>query len=174
VALYAIALVTFSLTKFASIAYLFLWFALPPTVLYGIGFEGFLNAAFSLRPLRWLGNISYTFFLAHGLILNGIAVGMRELGIVVPALLFPLLFMLNLALVVGGSWAIFLLIERPFSLTKHPCDAAGESGNQPLESALLPPATTPLVGSGTASANATAVATPEGATARPDPVFHPG
>src|SRR5262249_29210107 len=46
----------------------FYWFSF-----YSLIFKGFLAAFFSWRPFRELGRISYSFFLIHGLALNGAA-----------------------------------------------------------------------------------------------------
>mgnify|MGYP005749244627 FL=1 len=74
--------------------------------------------AFSVTPLRWLGNMSYSFYLMHGLALHA---GFLILSRVVqPEPIGPLFFwavlppMLLLALI--ASAVLFVLIERPFSL----------------------------------------------------------
>jgi exopolysaccharide production protein ExoZ len=84
---------------------------------------------FSWTPLRWLGNISYSFYLIHGLALKA---GFKLLAAVVPPsphgasvsfLLAWLLPMLALALL--ASVPLFLLVERPLSLApKKPAIAA--------------------------------------------------
>ena len=42
-------------------------------VLYCFAFPGFLRRAFSWAPLRWLGNMSYSYYLVHGLALHGLS-----------------------------------------------------------------------------------------------------
>lgn len=80
--------------------------------------DAWLPKAFSWTPLRWLGNMSYSYYLLHGLVLKG---GFMLLSRLLPptgqesalhwALLLPML-----ALTLLPSAALFLLIERPFSL----------------------------------------------------------
>ncbi|MFN4281332.1 MAG: acyltransferase family protein [Alphaproteobacteria bacterium] len=105
--------------------------ALPPVtriVLINVAFvilvyrsvftEGPAAAAFSWTPLRWLGNISYSFYLMHGLGLHGMFMILGklwrpdEMGVAAFALLLPVAFAASLA----ASLPIYLLIERPLSL----------------------------------------------------------
>jgi exopolysaccharide production protein ExoZ len=77
-----------------------------------------LAQAFSWTPLRWLGNMSYSYYLVHGLALHG---GFLVLSKVVPpsgaeSALFWLLLPPMLALTLLASAPFFLWIERPFSL----------------------------------------------------------
>lgn len=74
--------------------------------------------AFSWTPLRWLGNISYSYYLLHGLALKA---AFAVLHAALPAvahqsafflLLLPVMFAVTLA----PSIALFILVERPFSL----------------------------------------------------------
>lgn len=75
---------------------------------------------FSLTPLRWLGNMSYSYYLLHGLALK---VSIMMMFAVVPKVshevaftlaALPVMFILTLL----PSAALFLLIERPLSLNK--------------------------------------------------------
>ena len=105
--------------------------ALPPVtrlVLINIAFvilvyrsvftEGPAATAFSWTPLRWLGNISYSFYLMHGLGLHGMFMILGKLwrpdqmGLAAFTLLLPIAFAASLA----ASLPIYLLIERPLSL----------------------------------------------------------
>jgi exopolysaccharide production protein ExoZ len=80
--------------------------------------HAWLPAAFSWTPLRWLGNMSYSYYLLHGLVLKG--------GFMALSRLFPptgddpalhwLLLLPMMALTLIPSAALFLLVERPFSL----------------------------------------------------------
>lgn len=84
-----------------------------------------LPAAFSWTPLRWLGNMSYSYYLMHGLALKGAFLLLSRL---LPptghqSSLQWLLLLPMLALTLIPSTALFLLIERPFSLT--PAASAG-------------------------------------------------
>ena len=96
-------------------------------LLFG-GFWIFTLAAFSPRtlssrifawtPLRWLGNISYSYYLIHGLTLKIIAVALMRLPLT-PALSLaafwlglPVFFFLTLV----SSTLLFILVERRFSI----------------------------------------------------------
>ncbi len=74
--------------------------------------------AFSWTPLRWLGNISYSYYLIHGLALKFMFIMLMR---VLPpdhseTYLFPLLFLPAFALTIFPALALFLLVERPMSL----------------------------------------------------------
>lgn len=77
-----------------------------------------LARGFSWTPLRWLGNMSYSYYLLHGLALKaGFMLLLAKLPRVEHEALFfagamPFMFALTLM----PSAALFLLIERPFSL----------------------------------------------------------
>lgn len=77
-----------------------------------------LSMAFSWTPLRWLGNMSYSYYLIHGL---GLQAGFMVLSKLVPptgeqSALFWILLAPMLALTLIVSAPLYLLIERPFSL----------------------------------------------------------
>lgn len=80
--------------------------------------EGWLPRTFSWTPLRWLGNMSYSYYLLHGLTLKA---GFLALYKALPAdhqgswffwAMLPPMFALTLV----PSAALFLLVERRFSL----------------------------------------------------------
>jgi len=80
--------------------------------------SSWLPRTFSWTPLRWLGNMSYSYYLLHGLALKA---GFLALSTLVPSAsygpwlfwaLLPSMFVLTLI----PSAALFLLVERPFSL----------------------------------------------------------
>jgi exopolysaccharide production protein ExoZ len=80
--------------------------------------HAWLPAAFSWTPLRWLGNMSYSYYLLHGLVLKG---GFMALSRLFPptgdeSALHWLLLLPMMALTLIPSAALFLLVERPFSL----------------------------------------------------------
>jgi peptidoglycan/LPS O-acetylase OafA/YrhL len=77
-----------------------------------------LAQAFSWTPLRWLGNMSYSYYLVHSLALHA---GFLVLARIAPptgaeAPMFWLLLPIMLALTLAVAAPFFLLIERPFSL----------------------------------------------------------
>jgi exopolysaccharide production protein ExoZ len=77
-----------------------------------------LGRIFSWTPLRWLGNMSYSYYLLHGLTLKA---GFLVLGAFDSAgdhgmLFFTALLPLMFALTFFTASILFLTIERPFSL----------------------------------------------------------
>jgi peptidoglycan/LPS O-acetylase OafA/YrhL len=86
--------------------------------LAALSHRGLVAASLSFRPLRWLGNISYSYYLLHGLVLKALFLG---LGLVLPShhsqdWLFWMLLGPAFAATLGGSTLLFLLVERPFSI----------------------------------------------------------
>lgn len=80
--------------------------------------DGIVAKAFRWTPLRWLGNMSYSYYLLHGLALKAL---FMLLGKVMPPadhgmglflLLSPVMFVLTLL----PSAVLYMCIERPFSL----------------------------------------------------------
>lgn len=86
--------------------------------LFCIAGRGPLARAFSWTPLRYLGNMSYSFYLLHGAALHVLAYPLYRVlkpggnAPVIFCLLFPVSFL--------GSWiastALFALVEKPASL----------------------------------------------------------
>lgn len=89
--------------------------------------SGSLPRLFRWTPLRWLGNMSYSYYLIHGLTLQALALLLHRAG--VPAVASPS----GLALF-GGAFAfsllvaagLFLAVERPLSLRISPPSASVE------------------------------------------------
>jgi peptidoglycan/LPS O-acetylase OafA/YrhL len=81
--------------------------------------DGWLSRFFSRRYLRYFGNMSYSFYLIHGLTLKFFFL---ILGVLLPpesyggVLWFWVLFLPALATATAVSAGLFLLVERPFSL----------------------------------------------------------
>ncbi|WP_066265575.1 acyltransferase family protein [Hydrogenophaga palleronii] len=97
-----------------------------------------LARAFCWTPLRWLGNMSYSYYLIHGLTISA---AFLLLSRVLPGVQFGSWFfwaMLAPMFVVTllPSAALFLLVERPFSLapqlkrTRPAVDAVQRSSNK--------------------------------------------
>lgn len=87
---------------------------------------GWLPRAFCWKPLRWLGNMSYSYYLLHGLALKA---GFLVLSKLLPATdgpawLFWVSLPLMFALTLIPTSALFLLIERPFSLAPRRATSA--------------------------------------------------
>jgi exopolysaccharide production protein ExoZ len=97
--------------------------------------SGWLPSSFAWTPLRWLGNISYSYYLLHGLTLKAgfLALSTVLSGASHGAWLFWVLLPPMFALTVVTASALFLLVERPFSLA--PRKAGGSPSGLSLESA---------------------------------------
>jgi exopolysaccharide production protein ExoZ len=104
--------------------------------LYSFEFDGLLKAFFSWNPLRYLGNMSYSYYLIHGLVLH--AVALIAYSIVPeghPSLpLFLLALPLGFAMTWIASSCLFLLVEKPISLRRHLGGSAQTDSVKPLPS----------------------------------------
>jgi len=103
---------------------------------YSFEFDGVLKTFFSWNPLRCLGNMSYSYYLIHGLALHAVAV--IAYSIVPedhPSLpLFLLALPLGFAMTWLASSCLFLLVEKPISLRRHLSDSAQNESVKPLPS----------------------------------------
>lgn len=86
---------------------------------------------FSWTLMRWLGNMSYSYYLLHGLALKAIFLVLKA---ILPAenhadLLFWALLPTTFVLTLLPTAALFLLVERPFSL--------GSSGSKRADTNLM-------------------------------------
>ena len=77
-----------------------------------------LSRIFCNTPLRWTGNISYSFYLIHGFVLNAVALVVVHLAWAKtnPYLAAPLLFVLAWGVTLATTTVLFLAIEKPWSL----------------------------------------------------------
>jgi peptidoglycan/LPS O-acetylase OafA/YrhL len=80
--------------------------------------RGVLSRIFMVTPMRWLGNMSYSYYLLHGL---AIKVAALVLVAMLPGRGYGILFMLAMMVVLFvvslvPTTVLFLLVERPFSL----------------------------------------------------------
>lgn len=80
--------------------------------------SAWLPRVFSWTPLRWLGNMSYSYYLLHGLALKA---AFLVVAILIPVADFGPLFFWSLLpvmffLTVPPAAALFIVVERPFSL----------------------------------------------------------
>jgi peptidoglycan/LPS O-acetylase OafA/YrhL len=68
--------------------------------------------------LRWFGNMSYSYYLAHGLVLHILNIALNSLRL--PATLSPVQYLAlgvaSFAITVAGSVMVFLGVEKRFSL----------------------------------------------------------
>ena len=85
---------------------------------YCLAYDGILRRCLSLAPLRYLGNMSYSYYLIHGVTLQGVALGWERLaGAGVPSLpLFAAALPVGLVVTWITSTGLFVLVEKPFSL----------------------------------------------------------
>lgn len=77
---------------------------------------------FTLAPLRWLGNMSYSYYLIHGLALKALFLVFAKLT---PAqadasALFWLLLPIAFAATLVPSAVLFICVEKPYSLIRRP------------------------------------------------------
>jgi len=94
-----------------------LFITLLPFCLYAMFFGGFLNRVFSWDYLRWLGNISYSYYLIHGLVLHGVRLMVNRLFLLVPRSAFfdVVLFATCMLLTILSAAVLYLLVEKPLS-----------------------------------------------------------
>lgn len=80
--------------------------------------NGLLRRAFSWAPLRYWGNISYSYYLLHGLVLHASVLALAKLfpQATNSAVLFWGLMPVALAVTILASSVLFALVEKPFSL----------------------------------------------------------
>ena len=89
---------------------------LPVLILIMASREGWVTRVCSWTPLRWVGNISYSYYLIHGLVLKAFAlVALTLLGTTPnPFLFWSLLPVAYVGSLVGAS-VLFAWVENPFS-----------------------------------------------------------
>jgi peptidoglycan/LPS O-acetylase OafA/YrhL len=85
---------------------------------YALFGQGYLNALFSWDYLRWFGNISYSFYLVHGLSLHFLKVvlGVALTPDTIPGVLFAGLFAVAIGFAIAVGATLFLTVEKPLSL----------------------------------------------------------
>jgi peptidoglycan/LPS O-acetylase OafA/YrhL len=87
-------------------------------VLYSLEYRGALQKVCTWRPMRYWGNISYSYYLAHGITLKGMA---RLLERMQPAHHPVLIYFATLVAGLAATWVsatvLYLFVEKPLSLT---------------------------------------------------------
>jgi peptidoglycan/LPS O-acetylase OafA/YrhL len=80
--------------------------------------QGFLQRALSWTPLRYFGNMSYSYYLVHGPVLFALNLALARLGFPqhLGAASFLFLSLASFALTLLPAAALFLLVEKPLSL----------------------------------------------------------
>jgi exopolysaccharide production protein ExoZ len=87
---------------------------------------GFCNQIFSWTPLRWLGNMSYSYYLIHALTVHTITLA---LSLAIPptaneGYLFWLMLLPVFLATLVVSAVLFIYVEKPYSLAVKPKPAA--------------------------------------------------
>jgi exopolysaccharide production protein ExoZ len=86
--------------------------------LNALNVHGLFAGFFSMTVVRWTGNISYSFYLIHGFMLNVLAVLVGHLAWVNHrgSIAVPLLFALAAVSTFAAATVLFLTVEKPYSL----------------------------------------------------------
>lgn len=81
--------------------------------------SGWLASAFKWTPMRWLGNMSYSYYLLHGLALKAFFVLLPLVfrADYLPPSTLPVLLVVAFAATLVPSVALFVLVEKPLSLS---------------------------------------------------------
>jgi peptidoglycan/LPS O-acetylase OafA/YrhL len=109
--------------KYALLYILFFVFCLECFLLSGL-----TSRIFSSSPLRWLGNMSYSYYLIHGLSLKAIFLLLSKVyppvqdGSLMFWMILPPVFLLTLI----PSAVLFIFVEKPFSLALRPKSSSQE------------------------------------------------
>jgi exopolysaccharide production protein ExoZ len=97
-------------------------------VLHVVFGDGCLSRLFAAAPLRWLGNISYSFYLVHGLGIEIVMYRFHDVFLGLPSWLHLTTTLgASLLLSILFATALFLLAERPYFSRKlgRPAPAVG-------------------------------------------------
>lgn len=98
--------------------------------LCSLGATSALGRALSWMPLRWLGNMSYSYYLIHGLTLKGIALLVNQF--LSTSGKSTLIYWVGMPILFAATWivstALFVLVEKRFSLGARPAPSAAASG----------------------------------------------
>ncbi len=82
---------------------------------------GLVSAWMRWAPIRWLGNMSYSFYLVHGFVVRaGMLLIAKVLAAPMPAWLFWALLPALYAAALGCSAVLFVAVEKPISLQSKP------------------------------------------------------
>lgn len=82
--------------------------------------DGLISYLFSFSPLRWLGNMSYSYYISHGLTLKAVALVTARVLPNAPSghslILFWSILPAAVVATLVASTILFVLVEKPFSL----------------------------------------------------------
>jgi peptidoglycan/LPS O-acetylase OafA/YrhL len=115
-----------------------LFFSFFSLVLCSLSHEGVLMKFFSLEGVRWFGNMSYSYYLTHGLTLHGMQLALRvvhfpgQLGAISYLILEGGCF----AVTVLMAAAVYLAIEKPISLANRRASHGMPAKSVPLARAV--------------------------------------
>jgi exopolysaccharide production protein ExoZ len=119
--------------------------ALPLVVYDSYSGRGPLARFFSWLPMRWLGNMSYSYYLMHGLALKFMAaIAVRLVPHAAPAwfwLAMPAIFLATIV----PSFALYTLVERRFSLSAPSSPRAAAPATAAAGLAAVAPAMSDVV-----------------------------
>lgn len=89
-------------------------------VIYGMFHRGILCSFFSWTPLRWVGNMSYSYYLIHGLALQGLSLLVEKVfaDSHLPPSAFLTLLLVSIAITLMSAAVLYLAIEKPLSIDK--------------------------------------------------------
>jgi peptidoglycan/LPS O-acetylase OafA/YrhL len=110
-----------SIVTFPSLGLPLLFVSAFGLTLYSLYHEGILHSLFSWDYIRWLGNMSYSFYLIHGLALHALRLALSPIIKSGPlsGIAYICLAVLGIAFSAFISAVLFLNIEKPWSLTKQ-------------------------------------------------------
>jgi peptidoglycan/LPS O-acetylase OafA/YrhL len=117
--------------------------------LYSFDFQGVLSRSFSWSPLRFLGNMSYSYYLIHGLTLQALAYGLKQFGMLRPSAAF-IWAMLPIAF--AATWIVstllFLGVEKRYSLARRSAAMKTKRASDERDRVLSTRSTTELMTAG--------------------------
>jgi len=115
-----------------------LFFSFFSLALCALSHEGVLMNFFSLEGIRWFGNMSYSYYLTHVLTLYGLQRVLRLLHL--PGQLGAISYLILeggcFAVTVLMAAAVYLIVERPFSLAKRRASESLRAKNVQFASAV--------------------------------------
>jgi peptidoglycan/LPS O-acetylase OafA/YrhL len=99
---------------------------------FALSAEGFLASCFRWDWIRWFGNMSYSYYLVHGLALHVVKTGLEFAGLPPKLGAGPLvaLWLFSFAVTAAAAATLFGVVEKRFSLRRpsplpqHPGDAS--------------------------------------------------
>jgi exopolysaccharide production protein ExoZ len=112
----------YSLSLFVTIFFL---------VLHAVFFDGVLSRLLSWDYLRWVGNMSYSYYLIHGLALHGVQKVVDSRFIALPHTVFNFVALFGFCVTASLSCAaaLYLWVEKPLSLQPRAAKSAIARGS---------------------------------------------